>query len=116
MSKADDQETEGLLTAVGHPLRRKILKEMRNGGTGESVSPSALARALEEPVAGVSYHMRVLGECEMVRLVATRQIRGALQHFYRTTARLNHPLIQAALGPEEEEAAQGKQGARRLVD
>ena len=46
-------------------------------------SPRELAAGLDEPLSALSYHVRVLAECEAIELVGTRQIRGSTQHFYR---------------------------------
>jgi hypothetical protein len=37
-------------------------------------------------VPDVAYHVRVLRELGMIKLVSTRQVRGATQHFYRSVA------------------------------
>src|SRR3954467_7349159 len=69
--------------ALAHPLRAQILKRL-----GERVaSPGELAAELGAPLGVVSYHVRMLREYECVELVRTEPRRGALQHFYRATAR-----------------------------
>jgi hypothetical protein len=50
-------------------------------------SPSGLARELGEPVGKVSYHVKILRECDAVELVRTEPVRGAVEHFYRATMR-----------------------------
>jgi DNA-binding transcriptional ArsR family regulator len=70
-----------LFTALGHPMRRRILREMLDA-SGE-VSPRELAEKLSEQLSALSYHVRVLAECKAVELVRTEQIRGSTQHFYR---------------------------------
>lgn len=49
-------------------------------------SPSELAAEQNEAVGDVAYHVRVLRELGMIKLVSTRQVRGATQHFYRSVA------------------------------
>ncbi len=71
--------TQKLLEALGHPLRRRILREM---GDGAPTSPRDLNERLDEPLSNVSYHFRVLAGSGAVRLVATRPVRGSTQHFY----------------------------------
>jgi DNA-binding transcriptional ArsR family regulator len=71
---------ESLVAALRHPIRRRILREM-SGGPPDS--PRQLARKLREPLSNVSYHFRVLAECEVLELVRTRPVRGATEHFYR---------------------------------
>lgn len=71
-----------LVKALGHPLRQRILQELRD----EPASPSELAEALGEPLGNVSYHVKILAECQAVELVRTAPVRGALEHFYRASA------------------------------
>src|SRR4051794_26939113 len=69
--------------ALAHPLRARILARL-----GEPVaSPGDLAVELGAPLGVVSYHVRMLRDYECVELVRTEPRRGALQHFYRATAR-----------------------------
>jgi len=71
--------------ALAHPLRARILQRL-----GERVaSPGDLAVELNAPLGVVSYHVRMLRDYECVELVRTEPVRGALQHFYRATARPN---------------------------
>jgi DNA-binding transcriptional ArsR family regulator len=84
---------ENLLVALRHPLRRTILREMADGKT---VSPRELSATLRQPLSNVSYHVRVLVECEAVTLVRTRPARGSIQHFYRSTVKA--PWARQALG------------------
>jgi DNA-binding transcriptional ArsR family regulator len=73
-----------LAKALSHPLRQRILERLCEGG---EASPNRLARALNEPLGNVSYHVRILRELECVELVRTKQRRGALEHYYRATTR-----------------------------
>jgi DNA-binding transcriptional ArsR family regulator len=69
--------------ALAHPLRARILQRL-----GERVaSPGDLAIELGAPLGVVSYHVRMLRDYDCVELVRTEPVRGALQHFYRATAR-----------------------------
>src|SRR6188474_3780172 len=71
--------------ALAHPLRARILQRL-----GERVaSPGDLAIELGAPLGVVSYHVRMLRDYDCVELVRTEPRRGALQHFYRATARPN---------------------------
>lgn len=69
--------------ALGHPLRTAILVELND----RTASPVELARRLDEPIGNVSYHVRVLLDLDCIELVETQPRRGALEHFYRATAR-----------------------------
>ena len=71
--------------ALAHPLRARILQRL-----GQRVaSPGDLAIELGAPLGVVSYHVRMLRDYDCVELVRTEPVRGALQHFYRATARPN---------------------------
>jgi DNA-binding transcriptional ArsR family regulator len=71
--------------ALAHPLRARILQRL-----GERVaSPGDLAMELGAPLGVVSYHVRMLRDYDCVELVRTEPVRGALQHFYKATARPN---------------------------
>jgi DNA-binding transcriptional ArsR family regulator len=74
---------EELAKALSHPLRRRILQHINDSGVA---SPSEVAQALREPLANVSYHVRILRELNCVELVRTGQRRGAVEHHYRATA------------------------------
>jgi DNA-binding transcriptional ArsR family regulator len=75
---------ERLAKALSHPLRPRILQRLDEDGVA---SPNQLAMALGEPLGNVSYHVRVLRELDCAELVRTEPRRGALEHFYRATAR-----------------------------
>lgn len=80
---ADQQGTVDakVIKALGHPLRQKILQELHQ----QVASPSQVAKEIDEPLSNVSYHFKILVECEAVELVRTEPVRGALEHFYRAT-------------------------------
>ncbi len=82
---SQDGVDQRLIRAMSNPLRQRILL-LLNKRVG---SPSELAKELQEPLGNVSYHVRILVECEAVELVKTEPVRGALEHFYRATIR-NH--------------------------
>ncbi|HEX7060280.1 MAG TPA: winged helix-turn-helix domain-containing protein [Solirubrobacterales bacterium] len=72
-----------LIRALGHPLRQRILHAL-----GEEVaSPSELSRKLGARLGNVSYHVKILFECQAIELVKTAPVRGAVEHFYRATIR-----------------------------
>ncbi|HEU5253582.1 MAG TPA: winged helix-turn-helix domain-containing protein [Solirubrobacterales bacterium] len=76
-------EADGtLLKALSHPVRARALTVLNQ----RVASPSELAAEQGEPVGYVAYHVRVLRELGMIELVKTRQVRGATEHFYRSTA------------------------------
>jgi DNA-binding transcriptional ArsR family regulator len=79
--------------AISHPLRATIL----NGLYDREASPVEIAKELGEPVGNVSYHARALLELGAIRLVRTRQRRGAIEHVYTATVRIS--LKQEPLQP-----------------
>lgn len=68
-----------LMRALGHPMRQDLLKEMY--GRAE-ISPRELSQRMGAQLTTVSYHVRVLAECEAIKPVRTRPVRGSMQHFY----------------------------------
>jgi len=79
-----------LAKALSHPLRQRILERLNVDG--DEASPHQLARLLDAPLPNVAYHVRILLELDCIELVRTRQVRGALEHYYRATA---HPWLNA---------------------
>lgn len=77
-------QVESLAAIVTHPLRRRIWYAMAEQ---RPISPRELADELNEPVNDVAYHVRVLRDMGVIELAGTRPVRGATQHFYRTTHR-----------------------------
>jgi DNA-binding transcriptional ArsR family regulator len=71
---------ESLSKALAHPLRWRILELINERG---EASPVEVARALDQPLATVSHHVRVLRESGSLELTRTEQRRGALEHYYR---------------------------------
>lgn len=70
---------------VGHPLRAEcwtILAE-------RVASPNELSRLVDDSLANVAYHVKVLLEAGVIELVDTAPRRGAVEHFYRAIERPN---------------------------
>src|SRR5215210_856187 len=83
MKPLTDVHDPRLAKAMAHPLRVRILAILDEG----RASPSDLAARLAVPVENVAYHVRVLKQHGLVRLVR-RAVRGAaVQHYYETVAR-----------------------------
>lgn len=66
-----------------HPLRYKCLILL----TEKVASPAELARDLGVDVSDLSYHIRVLRECNAIELVDSIPGPTAVQHFYRAAYR-----------------------------
>lgn len=64
--------------ALSHPLRSHILVTLG----GRVASPKEIARELGLAPRDLDYHVKVLVEVGMIRLVRREQRRGATEHFY----------------------------------
>jgi DNA-binding transcriptional ArsR family regulator len=68
-----------LVKALAHPLRVSILSALEH----RVASPSELAEELEVPLPNLSYHIRMLVQLDLLKLVKTRPRRGAIEHYYQ---------------------------------
>jgi DNA-binding transcriptional ArsR family regulator len=70
-----------LAIALGHPLRVRILSALVAG----EGSATTLSRQFGDATVGdVSYHLGVLADdCDLIERVRSKQVRGALENFYR---------------------------------
>ncbi|HEY2717956.1 MAG TPA: helix-turn-helix domain-containing protein [Solirubrobacterales bacterium] len=98
MTSLDRSDDNDLLTALRHPLRRRILRRMDDR---DAISPRELSQMLDEPLSNVSYHVRVLVDCSAVTLVDTQPVRGSMQHFYCSS--IDAPWARQVLGISETE-------------
>lgn len=104
MTSLDRSDDNDLLTALRHPLRRRILRRMDEQ---KPISPRELSHMLHEPLSNVSYHVRVLLDCAAVTLVDTQPVRGSMQHFYCSA--IDAPWARQVLGiSEAEDEGQGE--------
>ena len=83
MAKTKTGVDQKLVRAIGHPLRLRLLTIFNE----RVASPSDLAAELGEPIGNVSYHTRILARLGCVELVKTKQVRGAVEHYYRAVVR-----------------------------
>jgi DNA-binding transcriptional ArsR family regulator len=72
------------LRAISHPIRIRLLAMLEE----EPASPVVLANKLDQPLGTIAYHVRTLYDLGLLKLVSTRQRRGATEHYYQTTG---HP-------------------------
>jgi DNA-binding transcriptional ArsR family regulator len=77
--------------AFVHPIKLRILALMAGPPPARAPaedspepgwSPNSLYVAVGEPLGNVSYHVRQLQKAGLIQLIATRQRRGALEHYY----------------------------------
>jgi Helix-turn-helix domain len=78
------QATANRLAAMQHPVRRAVLQLLIERGVS---SPVEMGRTLREKTENVSHHVKRLVELDCAELVDTRQVRGAVKHYYRATDR-----------------------------
>jgi DNA-binding transcriptional ArsR family regulator len=105
MTSLNRSDDNNLLVALGHPLRRRILRLMAGE---ETISPREMSEALEAPLSNVSYHVRVLADCAAITLVRTEPVRGSMQHFYCPS--IAAPWAREVLGLGGPEDGPGRSG------
>ncbi len=87
-------DTAALITALNHPLRRRILRVL---ASGESASATDLSELLNVRLGNIAYHMKVLNELKVLWLSGTQQVRGAQERFYRSVLDGKPAWAKAAL-------------------
>lgn len=96
---ATHAEDDALLKALGHPLRKWLLRLCVE--EGESLSPTELALFMRQSLSSVAYHARKLRELGALELVHEGSARGAVVHFYEPTDLVREtPWVLAILGLE----------------
>jgi DNA-binding transcriptional ArsR family regulator len=73
---------EGLARSTAHPARISILEILGIDG-GRTLSPSDLSQELQLPLSNTNYHVTELARAGLIELARERQVRGAIEHFYR---------------------------------
>jgi DNA-binding transcriptional ArsR family regulator len=84
MKDITDIDDPRLVKAFAHPLRIRILGIFEN----QVASPSEIADQLGVPLGNVSYHVRILAEYGLIKLVRRTPRRGAIEHHYEAVGRL----------------------------
>jgi DNA-binding transcriptional ArsR family regulator len=74
---------ERLIKSLTHGLRVEILTILNE----RIASPNEISKELGEGLSQVSYHVKVLKDYGCIELVKTEPRRGAVEHYYRATAR-----------------------------
>lgn len=88
---------EHLARSTAHPLRIAVLEILGMDG-GRVLSPNELSLELQLPLSNTNYHVTELAKAELIVLAATRQVRGATEHFYELPAARRKRLEQSS-GP-----------------
>lgn len=85
-SQAGEGLSESWVRALGklfsHPARLSILLSVAQG---DAASPTEAAERHGLSVGVAAYHMRTLASLGLVKVKATRPVRGAIEHFYEPT-------------------------------
>ncbi len=92
---------ERLARANTHPLRVSIL-EVLSIDKDRTLSPKDLSLELQAPLSTVNYHVTELRRSNLVKVVDERQVRGAIEHFYRVV--------------EPSENGSGRKGSRKAAN
>lgn len=73
---------DGFLLRLMHDTQIAIIEALRV--VDEPLSPAELEKVFGErtSLVNIAYHCRRLTELEVLRLVRTRPVRGAMEHFY----------------------------------
>jgi DNA-binding transcriptional ArsR family regulator len=82
-----------VVKALAHPLRVEILRILDEGRS----SPIELSRRLDAPLGVVSYHVRVLSDLGLIRLVKRTARRGAIEHHYAAAPGLGLSVLTPSL-------------------
>jgi predicted transcriptional regulator len=83
-------ERANMIWAIAQPLRRRILRSIRDR-EGPS-SPVQVAKQLDLPVSMVAYHFSVLCRFGAIELTGEQPARGAVEHFYESTIADDPPI------------------------
>lgn len=75
-----------LVEAVGHPIRLRVMAWAYDH-PDDQFTPREMADRFGLPIENVAYHIRKLRECSMLREVRRTQVRGAVKHHLRLTAK-----------------------------
>lgn len=75
---------------ISHPLRLELLRRYSDAEQSPSdLSNVVVGRRLSRqglgPIGNVSYHTRILARAGAVKQTKTKQVRGAVEHYYRTS-------------------------------
>lgn len=81
----DTLDWQRLARANTHALRISILEVLTIDG-GRNLSPKDLSIELQAPLSTVNYHVTELAKADLLELTGERQVRGAVEHFYRPSA------------------------------
>jgi DNA-binding transcriptional ArsR family regulator len=82
MKDVTDLNNPSLVRALAHPLRTQILGILQE----RRASPRELSDELDAPLGNVSYHVRILADLKLIKLVKKTPRRGAIEHHYEAVS------------------------------
>jgi DNA-binding transcriptional ArsR family regulator len=92
---------DAIAKAFAHPVRHRAFRML----TDAELSPSQIADRIDVDLHSVSYHVRALEKMGLIEQVGEKQVRGAVQHFFRA---IDRPILttedwaKLTLGEREE--------------
>ena len=92
--------TPTLMQALGHPLRRELLRMLHR--SGEDRSPTQLCQRIGKSISTVDYHMNALADMGVLRRTEVRKVRGFQQNFYASEVS-EHKQIALILADTEKD-------------
>jgi DNA-binding transcriptional ArsR family regulator len=109
MATVDSAGRASAAKLLSHPLRAQVYALLR----ADEASPLDLSERIGAPLPNVSYHVRVLLKAGLVEQTRTKQVRGALQHFYEAVVDVPCEALNVRLGADD--AAELARRIRGLV-
>jgi DNA-binding transcriptional ArsR family regulator len=94
--REDEDHLEKLVMALHHPLRRELLRLVKER---TEISVRQGARSLSQPLGTVRYHLRVLEEAKALELGSPQLVKGSWTKLWRITKMLDQTAwVNDALG------------------
>jgi DNA-binding transcriptional ArsR family regulator len=97
------------LRALADPLRGTLLELLLE----RAATVTEMARAVGRPKSTIAYHVRLLTECGLLRVVRTRRVRAIEERYYGRVARTYY--IGALTRPEDKEVVLAVNGVAQAA-
>jgi len=104
-----DLQDPRLAKALAHPVRVRLLGILQT----RQASPSEMAEELGMPLTNVSYHVRVLADYGLIRLVSRTPRRGVIEHHY---VAVDRRALAAEIWARLPDVAKSEMAGASLVD
>jgi len=95
VAKAKRGDRNDLLGALQNPLRRQILRRMRDV---DEISTRQLAEEFSYSADNMAHHVKVLRDAGAISVARQQPVRGSVKHFYRST--IKQPWAQQIIDLE----------------